>query len=786
MKKIAHIILSEYYSFIKGSLPYFFDEKKITLQIGDTVLVPFGQKKNLAGIVVSIGDKDKNIEDSKIKDVLKKLPYSLSEEYIELSQKMSQYYFCPLQKCLRLFLPKKIWSGVYKEKKEVFWRLIPSCRLHESLCHPREGGDPPRKGISPSQGLKSEQACVRSFDKLRMTELFVNLKGEKQKKVLELFSDVKEMSHKELQEKSGASLSTLKTLQEKSFIEKFEKTPEIPEFKIDESAFQKLSEDQVLALESLKKYKKNLLHGVTGAGKTEVFLHFFKWIYEKDVQAQCLLLVPEIALTHQMIAYFEKAFSQSVAVVHSKISDTEKHRIWIALQKGDIRFVIGSRSAIFLPFKNLQALIIDEEHEWTYKSDKAPKYHVRMVAEFMLGYKSLSKSVKVEKSEGQKVDNANSKFLILASATPDICDMHKAESDDEWNLVSLKSRIHGIKMPEVRIVDMRIEFQRKNFSPISEELDFEIHKTLKKGKQVILFLNRRGFSQSLQCKKCGEIVKCKNCDVPLTHHKSTSDSRGKLICHYCFVLKDVVDICPACSSSSIHKKGTGTQKIEEDLHVRYPDANILRADKDSTSSKASFAKIYEAMKSGAGDILLGTQMIVKGLDLENVDLVGVINADMGLHIPDFRSSERVFQLLTQVAGRAGRKNPGKVLFQTFQPNHEVIQAASMHNYDLIYRKESEMRSLLKYPPFASVIKLTFVHKEKSECMKKSSQMKKYLDEINAAMTDKHIITSAPAYIPKMHGKYFWHILIRGNSPEQFLKTGNFSEWRIDRDPIFLS
>lgn len=760
MKKIAHIILSEYFSFISGSLPYFFDEKERDLQIGNIVLVPFGQKKNLAGLVVSISDKNENIEDSKVKTVLRKLPYSLRSDYVDLAKKISEYYFCPLQKCLRLFLPKKIWNGTYEEKREVYWRSFNS-----SGGILRQAQDDTRRAEGDKLQTQDE----------KILQLKTSLKGKKQKQVISLLSETEEMRQKDLQEKSGASLATLKSLQEKKIIEKLEKVSKLPEFTIDQTAFKKLSEDQFYALDSLKKSKKNLLHGVTGSGKTEVFLHFFKWIYEQDSSAQCLLLVPEIALTHQMIVYFERAFSKNVAVVHSKISDTEKCKVWLGVQKGDIRFIIGSRSSLFLPFKNLQAIIMDEEHEWTYKSDKAPKYHARKVAEMMTDYK-------VEKLESRKLG----RFLILASATPDICDMYRAESGDEWNLVSLKSRIHGIKMPEVRIVDMRLEFRRKNFSPISEELDFEICKTLKKGKQVILFLNRRGFSQSLQCKECGEIVKCKHCDVALTHHKSISDPKGKLICHYCFLLKDIVNLCPACKSPSILKKGIGTQRIEEELHERYPEANIFRADKDSTSSKAHFEKIYEAMKSGAGDILLGTQMIVKGLDLENVDLVGVIGADMGLHIPDFRSSERVFQLLTQVAGRAGRKNPGKVVFQTFQPDHEVIQSASLHNYERLYKKESENRHLLKYPPFSSVIKLTFVDKEKSECMKRSSEMKQYLDKLNDSLENKHIIRSAPAYIPKMHGKYFWHILIRGSSPEKFLKDGDFSDWRIDRDPIFLS
>ena len=739
---IAEVILSEYYQFIPHSLSYVFSSETFPLQKGDTVLVPFGKSKMIAALVIditSIKNKKKNIT---YKSILKKLPFSLSSQYIDLASYISQYYFCPLQKCLRLFLPKDIWTGKYKEKEEFFFKI--------------------------------------SEDKTK--EDFLHLKGSKQKDIIKTLKAHKELSQKQLQQETQASISSIHTLVTKSFLQQYtQKEKKLP-LVINHSAFHVLSQAQANALDHIKNNQKNVLYGVTGSGKTEVFLHFFRWIYENDPQAQNLFLVPEIALTIPMIEYFERAFPKQVVVIHSQISAQEKCKIWKKIAQGNIRLIIGSRSAFFLPFKNLHAIIIDESHEWTYCSEKTPQYNIKEVAEMFIDktYQNNKNDISFNSVSQKKI------FLTLASATPDICDMYKAQTNTQWNLVHLEKRVHNIPMPKVHIVNMCEEFQRKNFSPISEMLDFEIQKSLKKGKQVILFLNRRGFSSGVQCQECGYILECQDCDIPLTYHKNKDNNIEKLLCHYCFLLKDMIYQCKKCSSQNIQLKGTGIQKIEEELHKRYPQANILRADKDTTRSKQHFTYIYQSMKSGSGDILLGTQIIAKGLHLENVDLVGVINADMGLHIPDFRSSERVFQLLTQVAGRSGRKNEGKVIFQTFQVDHEVIQAASLHNYFLIYNNEIKNRKLLKYPPFSSVIKLIFVHKDKEKCIEESQRLKKYFHTINKQKTIKHIITSAPAYIPKIHKKYYWHILIRGPQPELFIDISQCKNWRIQRNPIFLS
>ncbi len=728
MKRFASIILSKNYSFANEGLAYFFNDEKESINIGDVVLVPFGSKRLISGLVVDLYDESPNIE--KIKEISRKLNVFFDKKYIDVAKDVSKYYFASLFSCIRLFIPNKIWSGEFKEKKDVFWSL--SYNFDCSL-----------------------------------------VRGKNQLKIINVLNKKKQLEQSQLLEKSQASVSSLKNLEEKDCITKKEDIVCPETFEIEMKAFKVLSKEQTDVFEKLKLKNVSLLHGVTGSGKTEVFLHFFRWIFKKDSSAQNLFLVPEISLTPQMIEYFKKAFPKNIAVIHSKISEGEKCRIWLGIQRGEIKLVIGSRSSLFLPWKNLRSIIIDEEHEWTYKSEQTPRYNTKWIAEKIL-----------EKHKDNK-----KRFLILSSATPDVCDVYRAKTN-EIQYLELKRRFGDIELPPVTIIDMRKEFLKKNFSPFSEYLTNRIKSTLEKKKQIILFLNKRGFSKSLQCKECGEIVMCPHCSVPLTHHKDVLKGKEKLICHYCFLVQEVLITCPKCSSYSINFKGSGTQKIESILETLFPNAKVLRADKDTTMSKDHFLSIYEKMKNGEADILLGTQMISKGLDLPNIDLVGVISADSGLHIPDFCAGERAFQTLMQVAGRTGRKNSGEVVFQTFQPFHEVIQSASLHNYEKMYQNEIETRKLLKYPPFSKLIKLIFTDYDKKIAMNEGQRMLKILKEkkemLDLSPDTILSLSVAPAFVPKMHNKYHWHIIIRGDCPEKVLENVDLGKWRVDRDPILLS
>ena len=728
MKKIAHIVLSEHFAFIESHLSYFFDTKKLNLKVGDTVLVPFGQKKKLYGVVIDIVDEVSE-ENSKLKEVIAKLPYSLPKHCIDTARQMSKYYFAPLQTCIKLFLPKKIWTGESQEKTEIFWSL------HPQFSH----------------------------------EVFGKLRGEKQKVIISILQEEGELVQKKLLEPAEATTATLKNLEEKQLIRKEERKTAKEEFIIRKGNLHTLNNDQQKALEVILENKTTLLHGVTGAGKTEVFMHLFQSQLEKDSTSQGLFLVPEIALTPQMISYIQNTFPKGVAIIHSQLSDGEKCNVWRKVESGEIRLIIGSRSALFLPWKNLKTVVLDEEHEWTYKSDKTPKYHARKVAELFL-------------------QNQKDCHLVLASATPDICHMYEAKNEN-IALAELKTRVGDIDMPKVSIIDMREEYARKNYSSLAGELQHKIKRVLERGKQVVLFLNKRGYAKSIQCTSCGHIETCDHCDIPFTHHTNARDPQGKLICHYCFVVKPVPQTCSKCKSTDIQKRGQGTQKVELEIQKLFPKARILRADRDSTAKKGEFEAMYNAMKNNEADILLGTQMISKGLDLENIELVGVLQAEQGLHIPDFRSSEKVFQLLTQVAGRAGRKGKGEVIFQTFMPFHEVVQNASLHSYSNMYTQLIEERKLLKYPPFSNVIKFTFVSKNKKECLEKSKKLKQELEKTSQNTIR---VTSAPSFIPKIADKYYWNVVIRGESTEKiFLELQKNSpelleNWRVDRDPVFLS
>lgn len=496
------------------------------------------------------------------------------------------------------------------------------------------------------------------------------------------------------------------------------------------SAGHVLADQQKSALKGIfsGQNRLNYLYGITGSGKTEVYLHAAERVLARN--RGVIFLVPEIALSHQLLKQIRERFGERCAVLHSRLSAGEKLREWKRLLRGEADIAVGARSAVFAPVKNPGLIIIDEEHESSYKSGSTPRYHARQIA-----------MRRVEKNQA---------LLIMGSATPSIEAWYHIRKKD-IQLLCMKKRLAGGSIPKVEIVDMKQES-----GPFSEKLLQEIKKVKQKGKQSILFLNRRGFSHFLICKSCEEPVMCKFCSVPMTYHKK----RGILLCHYCGYQLSQESPCPSCHSLELRNYGFGTEKLEEEISRHFPDYKIARLDRDTTGRKGSLEKVLDDFRAGKLDILLGTQMIAKGLNFPKVELVGIIQADMGLNVPDFRASERVFNLIIQVAGRAGRfSNEGKVIVQSYQPKNEAIQLGAAFNIQDFIEKELEIRQMLAFPPYKRLFRFVFRSKNAAKASNAAARFASLLP------VSKELFILGPCECPLsvVAGNYRWHILIKTRS-----------------------
>ncbi|MFA5829183.1 MAG: primosomal protein N' [Candidatus Gracilibacteria bacterium] len=527
-----------------------------------------------------------------------------------------------------------------------------------------------------------------------------------------------------------------------------------------------LNADQLQVLQTIEQSQKKvaLLHGITGSGKTEIYLH----IADKQVHEgkQVLMLIPEISLTAQTVQRFKQHFHHKVAVIHSQLTAKEKEKAWQSIHKEEAKIVIGSRSALFAPFKNLGFIILDEEHDSSYKQDQSPHYN------------TLDVAIKMAEILNIKV--------LAGSATPSLETYYQAKQGN-YELVELNERAtkeFGSTLPKTTIVDLREEIKKKNFSIFSEALQAKLTDKLQTHEQAILFLNRRGAASAVLCRTCGYIVKCDKCDTSMTYHQRISIEGGiyqvdRLICHHCGKIGQVPKICPKCESAYIRYLGLGTQRVEDEMNKLFPVAKVIRADSDTTTQRDSFKNIYTAFKNHEADILVGTQMISLGLHLPKVNLVGIILADLSLTIPNFRSAEKTFQLLTQVSGRAGREsNNGEVVIQTYLPNNYVIKKAAAHDYLGFYDLEIALRNELKYPPFTKLIKLTIAETDIKKAKNKAEEIYQKLLALNshdpssdtpASVEKSSDISIYPALIPRFRNKYRWHILINGENPRELLK-----------------
>ncbi|MFA5113105.1 MAG: primosomal protein N' [Candidatus Margulisiibacteriota bacterium] len=474
-----------------------------------------------------------------------------------------------------------------------------------------------------------------------------------------------------------------------------------------------------------------LLHGITGSGKTEVYLQAIAHILPGGQNA--IVLVPEISLTPQLVQRFRDRFGDLAVVIHSELTPKQRAEAWARVASGEGRIVLGTRSALFAPVANLGLIVLDEEYEHTYKSDKSPRYHANEVA------------LELAKLHGAVV--------VFGSATPSLETYYRAEQG-EYRRLSLPKRIDDRPLPPVTIVDLRQEMKAKNYGVLSRQLSAALGETLAKGEQSILFLNRLGYFTFVICRECGLTLQCPECTVSLVYH--TSDKRVR--CSRCGYSREAPSLCPRCNGSSIRYFGTGTQRIEEEVAKQFPSARILRYDRDTVAKRGSHEAFFAAFAAGQADIMIGTQMVTKGLDIANVTLVGAVSADTALNLPDFRAAEHTFQLLTQVAGRAGRHHlPGQVIIQTYNPDHYAIKAAAKHDYELFYRRELEHRRELMYPPFTRLISITATAAEENQAVRTIDQLAGLLN----ARLDGGVLGPAPAPISRLRGEWRYHLLLKG-------------------------
>jgi primosomal protein N' (replication factor Y) (superfamily II helicase) len=763
-------------------IPY---ELNNAIKVGARVIVQFGKKKILTAIVSKIHTDAPSIYTAKyIIELLDEEPL-LNTFQLQLYQWMAEYYMCSLGEVMNAALPSglKLTSEskiqlnpdfnredlLFSEKEELIINVLKS---KDSLTYDEVAVILGQKSINliiksllakekiilyeevkekyiPKK-IKKIRLANQFESKAKLQELF-NLLEKKPKQtevVLKYLKQVPVFTNAELNQNGLDKSSFVKILESPSALDTLVKNRIFEEFNIQISRFGEEDMTKVIGevhltnaqqeakqqtLELFKTKEVVLLHGITGSGKTEVFIELIKNAMEGG--SQVLYLLPEIALTTQIVARLQKVFGDKMGVYHSKFSDNERVDVWKGIMSGRFSFIVGVRSSVFLPFDNLGLIIIDEEHETSYKQyDPAPRYHARDTSILLA-----------------KLHNAKT---ILGSATPSIESYYNANSG-KWGMVKMTSRFGNAQLPEIILVDTRrakkLKIMRNDFS---EDLIFELKNCLQRKEQAILFQNRRGYAPYLSCEACAHIPKCENCSVSLTFHMHTND----LHCHYCGHFEKVPATCPACGLAKIKAVGFGTEKLEDDIKLFLPEANVQRMDLDTTRKKNSYQKILSEFESGKTNILVGTQMISKGLDFDKVSLVGIFDADRMIHFPDFRSYERSFQMLTQVSGRAGRREKtGKVIIQTSDTEQSILQKVIKNDYDGLYREEILEREKFHYPPFTRMIKVTFKDPEKTKAEKGAG-------ELAAALTrelgSKRILGPEAPVIDRIRNYFLMDIFIK--------------------------
>ena len=742
------------------------------LEVGMRVHVPFGKGNRLIqGIVLGLETQsDEEEANQDLKDIAEVLDFSpvLTQEQLWLAEELRKSVFSYKISILKAMLPGFLNSsydkilyplaGLSQEDRERLFGSEASLAFSSlDISKQAEMMRLTRKGLLglEYQAIDQKKVKTQSWYEVNLTQLEGVEISARAKKKLELRDYL--LSHPE-----SASLASLLEFYSREqvnfFVEQGAVTIVQKEVQRSAAYFEGIDASQPLELNPEQRQARDavvsaigshqppfLLQGITGSGKTEVYLQIIQGALDKGKTA--ILLVPEISLTPQMTERFIARFGEQVAILHSGLSNGEKYDEWRKVERGDAQVVVGARSAIFAPLKNLGVMIIDEEHEVTYKQDSNPRYHAREVAILRAQY--------------------NQAALVLGSATPSLESRARA-GKGVYQHLRLTQRANPLAtIPEVQVIDFRDYIGQNETSNFTPPLLEAIQDRLAKKEQVVLMLNRRGYSSFVMCRECGTVDTCPNCDISLTLHMDTKTMN----CHYCGFSKDIPQNCPNCKSHSIRYYGTGTQKAYDELAELFPQARILRMDVDTTRKKGSHQALLDQFGRGEADILLGTQMIAKGLDFPNVTLVGVLNADTALNLPDFRSSERTFQLLTQVAGRAGRaEKAGQVLIQSYNPQHYAIRFAKEQDYEGFYAYEMGIRRQLGYPPYYFTIGITLSHKKEEEVVKRAYEV---MNILRSGLSEtSNILGPTPKPIARTHNLYHYQILIKYRLEDELGPTLN--------------
>lgn len=756
------------------------------VQPGMRVMVPFGAgNRRTDGIVLALADQ--NPDGGKCKSILTLLDDEpmLEPELLKLALWMRERYFCTVYDAARAMLPSGLWfslkdcwklaDGMDRERAEQAAGRSKRARHLVELLFANDGCVEMRQ-IRQAFGLSDPNPVLRQLSEQGVIVLETSASrgvGDKQEKVAALavppedamaqvvprrsraplqYSVVEQLcifgriSARELCYFTGASMTTLKTLEKRGLLtletqEAFRR-PELP-YPVGGGQTAKLNWEQQTACEGLRRLIDRgeaagaLLYGVTGSGKTQVYLSLIDYVLSQGRTA--LVLVPEIALTPQLMQIFAARFGGKVAILHSSLRSGERCDEWKRARNGDARVVIGTRSAVFAPLPNLGLVILDEEQEPSYKSEQNPRYHARDIARYRCA--------------------KNGALLLLGSATPSVESMYHAR-EGTYHLFTLSHRYNEKALPHVSIVDMKEELRAGNGTVLSQALVQALSDTAARGEQAILFLNRRGASRMVTCGECGQVPTCPRCSVHLTYHSAN----GRLMCHYCGYSQALPDACPECGGM-LSFVGAGTQKVEEELRERFPGMQVLRMDADTVTATRSHEKILDQFRKKGVPVLVGTQMVAKGLDFENVTLVGVVSADQSLYTGDFRAGERTFSLLTQVVGRAGRgTKTGRAIIQTYTPDNEIIQCAARQDYSQFYDQEIQLRRLRGYPPFLDLFVLTASGLEESAvlhtCLRLRQSLEKALGAPEYRDLETQLLGPAPAVVAKVNDRYRYRLTMR--------------------------
>lgn len=665
----------------------------LDVAIGSIVLVPFGREK-LEGVVVDIVSEI-DFDPAKLKSVIKNISDEpvFNADLLALSRYMADYYLAPWVSCLQAMLPAGL-NLTGKMPKRSVTQIIRAC------------------GYEGKVNSKNHQA------------------------VLNILAERGAMPRKEIEADLGISPAIIRTMLEKSMIEitteNIWENSSATVLPAPDFTAEQVGAIDAIAGEMLGEKRPVLMHGVTGSGKTEIYMELGQRVLAEGKQV--LVLVPEIALTPQTVQVFSARLSENIAVLHSGLTMSERRETWLGIAKSHYNVVIGARSAIFAPLKNIGLIIIDEEHETTYKQDTNPRFNGRDLAIIRAGF--------------------NDAQVILGSATPSMESYYKAQIG-EYLYIELHNRVLDRDMASISIANMQTELKRGNTSIFSDLLREKILATLARGEQTILFINRRGFHSFISCRECGYAIECPHCSIPMSYHKGDN----ALHCHYCGAVKPIPKICPNCGSAKIRYFGAGTERIAEEVRHLFPHARVERIDRDVTVKKGELERIYAGMKEGSIDILVGTQIIAKGWDVENITLVGVMAADTALKMPDFRADEHSYQLLTQVAGRSGRHKAGEVIIQTYMPENETIEAVCTGNMADFYSSQLAYRENFNYPPFSSLARLVFSYEDETALIIAAKQFK----EILLAYLGEGVSIWGPTPAPyaKIKNRYRMQILIKG-------------------------